>query len=1532
MFICRNSLIASVALLMFILVSAHAQTHVLFTADTQGHVGPCQSCPGEQGLGSLARRQTMLTQLRQREPGLLLLDAGDALFGAESLPSGGKVIAAAYDALDYDAINISYRDFRLGKATTMAALQGAKFTPISANLLDANSGQPLFQPFVVKQAGAMKIAIVGATESPAALAVLPELGQQLAGIKIQPPADALAAALPKARAEGGQVVLLFFGSPASVAPIRKQFAGQIDAILIGGAQPGEIPAGGAPPLIATSSHGRQVADVALTTGSAPQVTQWAVVRGFAPDPAMKKLVASYPAGNAPLTLAPAPSSASKTNLAAARPIDRIDLGKTEALNAAARNSAIELKVKSVSLLDKLGDAAAPEGKQLLVLDAEFRNLQPPQTVDGQMVPAQYQVPKLADNLYGVADDSRVLHRAEIDAAGLLPFDSLNLEKQNDTAGGKIVYEVPRDAVPHDVKLRFYDFAHGNIVIPILSGPVDAAKPIVPAQQNQVVNAAIYGVKKLAKLNDQTAPEGRTFVQIELRARSTMVNSVPASGFDFHAAPGAKINVGTVADWKESRKYMQIVADGEHSYLPLSNSELVADPRFLPDLMTGGTVTFLVPSDAHALELRCDFPNARLPDGRVMRPTAITLSIQGAHPAPAATASLAGAKDEIFDVSITAQQAAAQFGGKKAAVGKKFYVIDVRVKNLGRQQEFFQPREQLKYADANGGMSQWEGATLEGIYAPAEQMYIPPGDARAFQVAYLIAGQETRPRIAYSAVTEGASKVLALPPLAAEVSVATDARPGPAVAPANPAPAPTNPAAAPPPEPAPATAQPAPAPMKQGATATPQPGVPAPTPAPTPSPADAGPKPRPHGPARGIEGVGLTGEQINQAIDKGSKALWEYCKTVDAKDRVPFGAREQDVLCALALVHSDAHKKIPEFDAALRACLGSVKPDQESGHPVYINALLCMLIQAYGDPTFEPTLRLATRWLMESQGSDGTWTYNASLPRELFVQPRGTGVLQVSGGLPPDAIAQAWTRATPWPKDKLNGDNSCTQYALLGLQSSASSGIRLPADLWNRSLATARSRQSTRTGGWDYHEAGAGNGYGSMTAAGICAVAICGYQTGATDPANDPAIVRGLGWMDTHFSVRTHPLNGSEKEYLYYWLYSVERVGRMLDTDFIGIHEWYPEGAAFLVASQDPGGLWQGLYGQEQQDTRLPSSFALLFLTRATPPLTPIVRQGPGTLKTAAVAPQNRFYIILDCSGSMIDLMDGRMKFDIARGSVQSLIDSLPPNSDVALRAYGHRKSALDKDCDLDTELKIPMGPLNKEKFTATLNSLRSRGKTPMALSIEDAIKDLANVSADKPVTLLLLTDGGEDTFKPRGNPVKACRELAKVQNIHFHIVGFDINEPDWSTQLQAMAQASGGRYWPAAKGADLERNVRNAVVGIPENFTISDASGADLKSGHFGDSLSLPPGKYRMRTPFAGHTFDQDFYISPQEVTSLTFDASQIPPGILQADAAAPVATPPPAAVEAPSTWPKFCAHCGAPLKPGQKFCSVCGTKVEPPK
>src|SRR2546423_939929 len=97
---------------------AVAAPAVWITVDTEGHTQPCAVCPVHVGLGGLARRATLIASARAQDNQLLLLDAGNFLFGPDSTDSGGRVMVGAYAALGYTTVNLSYRDFRFGRAHT----------------------------------------------------------------------------------------------------------------------------------------------------------------------------------------------------------------------------------------------------------------------------------------------------------------------------------------------------------------------------------------------------------------------------------------------------------------------------------------------------------------------------------------------------------------------------------------------------------------------------------------------------------------------------------------------------------------------------------------------------------------------------------------------------------------------------------------------------------------------------------------------------------------------------------------------------------------------------------------------------------------------------------------------------------------------------------------------------------------------------------------------------------------------------------------------------------------------------------------------------------------------------------------------------------------------------------------------------------------------------------------------------------------------------------------------------------------------
>lgn len=206
----------------------------------------------------------------------------------------------------------------------------------------------------------------------------------------------------------------------------------------------------------------------------------------------------------------------------------------------------------------------------------------------------------------------------------------------------------------------------------------------------------------------------------------------------------------------------------------------------------------------------------------------------------------------------------------------------------------------------------------------------------------------------------------------------------------------------------------------------------------------------------------------------------------------------------------------------------------------------------------------------------------------------------------------------------SGDLSNTQFAVLALRSAAQCGIPIPRTLWYRLMhflltvqqqggpqveivggirknGSCEYRQGNQARGWGYQQSGTPRG--SMTAAGVVSLLI------AQDELKDysrftPPLRRlsgkasddGLAWLALHFTVTAHPQqHGTHPDWHYYYLYSLERTGRISGLDLLGTHDWYQEGAQYILAQQQPSGMWQN---------PIDTCFALLFLTKATRPLTP----------------------------------------------------------------------------------------------------------------------------------------------------------------------------------------------------------------------------------------------------------------------------------------------------------------------------------------
>jgi hypothetical protein len=426
------------------------------------------------------------------------------------------------------------------------------------------------------------------------------------------------------------------------------------------------------------------------------------------------------------------------------------------------NRACRARIFSVSERPGYGGKTPAPGKKALVLDMEFENTIPLTLIQSNQIPTMYKVKEMGDHLYLVVNGNRV-SRLYPDASSLpghLGTTGFSLERLGSRARGNLVYEIPAEGV-ETLDLRFYDYAHGHMNVVLKPGAAREPKPISPLQENDVLEAGVFRVDRAKELGGKAAPAGMSYLTVEIDARSRMFTEGDATAFDPKAKPGDKLKIGTVSDWTDLRKHFHVLLDGTRSYAP-QELEIGESPRFIPDLLTGGTVVFLVPANAQSVEIRCDFPNARLPDGQVVHPKALVFPVEGKRPEPAAIAPIAEIDDEIFKVAVTGQSTAPEFAGVKAPSGSTFLVLEVAVTGAGKAGEMFQTADQLHYATEKGAQLPLHEASYKGLNPPEKLHLVPTGERRTFQVAFAIPATDKRPRLAYRGVTK--AEIVALKPI------------------------------------------------------------------------------------------------------------------------------------------------------------------------------------------------------------------------------------------------------------------------------------------------------------------------------------------------------------------------------------------------------------------------------------------------------------------------------------------------------------------------------------------------------------------------------------------------------------------------------------------------------------------------------------------------------------------------------------------------------------------------------------------------
>ncbi len=189
---------------------------ILHTTDLHGHILPTFDYDGNADRGGLARCATQIKRWQQENPNSILIDVGDVYQGTDvSLRNKGVLMVDLFNHLQYDAWVVGNHEFDWGMECFEHALQQSNMPVLAANILmegkpaggfpDASHPFAKIQPFILKEIGGIKIAIVGVTTPGMQFWLWPEFTR---GLDFRHPVEPVRRAIASAKRGGADAIVL----------------------------------------------------------------------------------------------------------------------------------------------------------------------------------------------------------------------------------------------------------------------------------------------------------------------------------------------------------------------------------------------------------------------------------------------------------------------------------------------------------------------------------------------------------------------------------------------------------------------------------------------------------------------------------------------------------------------------------------------------------------------------------------------------------------------------------------------------------------------------------------------------------------------------------------------------------------------------------------------------------------------------------------------------------------------------------------------------------------------------------------------------------------------------------------------------------------------------------------------------------------------------------------------------------------------------------------------------------------------------
>ena len=167
----RSNRLYALSLILLITLSAFAQKRVviLHTNDTHSRIEPLpESDRSFPGRGGVERRAVFVSQVRDKNRNVLLLDAGDFLQGTPYFNLfKGEVEIKAMNLLGYDAVTPGNHEFDNGLEVLADLVRLAQFPVVSSNYDFSNTLLAgMIKPYTIINKDGIRIGIIGVNLKP----------------------------------------------------------------------------------------------------------------------------------------------------------------------------------------------------------------------------------------------------------------------------------------------------------------------------------------------------------------------------------------------------------------------------------------------------------------------------------------------------------------------------------------------------------------------------------------------------------------------------------------------------------------------------------------------------------------------------------------------------------------------------------------------------------------------------------------------------------------------------------------------------------------------------------------------------------------------------------------------------------------------------------------------------------------------------------------------------------------------------------------------------------------------------------------------------------------------------------------------------------------------------------------------------------------------------------------------------------------------------------------------------------------------